>query len=253
MQIVVLGDSIAQGLGVAGSSYADKIALELSAVWPDIQLTNFAASAAQLTSSQALLPQIVMMQPDVVVIAHGITEAIVRPTPAALRLVPRRWRTIGWLDPRPYFSRRLWKRLYHKTESAVRWRVKVFLIKKYGTYTFTSADEFEKTLSETIEVLLQQTTAQIILLTHNGIDERFYPHSLSSLNQYKQRMIQVAKETLPTQRVHICDVSGLLTQWTDFFADHFHPNATGHIKIADALKQIILSNSPVIAVANQSY
>lgn len=241
MRIILLGDSIAAGLGVVGCSYADGLAAKLQPIHPDTQVTNLAATAAQLSSSLTRINDIVSMQPDMVIIAHGITEAIVRPTPSALRLVPRRWRQIGWLDPRPYFSRRLWKRIYHQTESAVRWRVKVHLIKKYGGHTLTSRDEFEQMLSETVETLLNQTSAQVIVLTHNGIDERFYPGSLSSLDHYQRCIEGVVTKAHLSERVHLCDVSCLLNKWSDFFADHFHPNALGHAKIADAICHVILA------------
>lgn len=242
MHIVILGDSIAQGLGVAGRSYGDILAVELGGARERSQVTNLATSAAMISYSMTLLPDVIALRPEVVIIAHGITEAIVRPTPAALRFVPRRWRQPGWLDPRPYFSRRFWKGLYHRTESAVRWRIKVQLIKRCGAYTSMSTEEFERMLTETVETLLHRTMAHIILLTHNGVDERFYPGSLSSLNQYQHITEQVAADS-QAERVQICDVSHSLDEWSDFFADHFHPNSTGHTKIAQAICEILQTHA----------
>ena len=242
MNIVLLGDSIAEGLGVAGCSYADGIAANLRATQQEVQITNLAGSANQITSSQALLAKIVSMRPDIVIIAHGITEAIIRPVPSAMKFVPARWRQIGWLDPRPYFSRRWWKRIYHKIESSLRWRIKVYLIKKYGGCTLTAREEFERLMFETVERLLQQTPANIILLTHNGIDERYYPGSLTSLNHYKHSIERVVLGNR-TPRVQFCDISDLLEEWSDFFDDHFHPNARGHSKIAKAICTLLPGNT----------
>ena len=242
MNIVLLGDSIAEGLGVTGCSYADGIAANLRATQQEVQITNLAGSANQITSSQALLAKIVSMGPDIVIIAHGITEAIVRPVPSAMKFVPDRWRQIGWLDPRPYFSRRWWKRIYHKTESSLRWRIKVYLIRRYGGCTLMEMEEFERLMFETVAVLLQQTPANIILLTHNGIDEHFYPGSLTSLNHYKHSIERIVLDS-QTPRVQLCDISDLLEEWSDFFDDHFHPNARGHSKIAKAICTLLQGNT----------
>lgn len=239
MQIVLLGDSIAAGLGVAGCSYADKIEEILNVVPPTTRVISLAGTANQLSFSVTRLGEIIALQPEYVIIAHGITEAIVRPTPRALRHVPARWRQIGWLDPRPYFSRRLWKSIYHRTESALRWRVKVYLIKKYGGATLTSTEDFELLLTKAVTSLLAQTSATVILLTHSGIDDRFYPGSLVSLNSYRDSIVRVAAN-LAAERVQFCDVSELLNEWDDFFADHFHPNASGHRKIAEVLSDKVL-------------
>lgn len=230
MRIIVLGDSIAQGLGVKGQAYADLLGN---------QIINLAQSAAQIDYSYSLLPEIAALQPDIVIIAHGITEAIVRPTPAALKLIPKRWRKIGWLDPRPYFSRRFHKRCYQQSESALRWRVKVLLIRCFGGQTLGLPDDFECSLFTMTEALLRQTQAHVILLTHTGIDERFYPKSAASLERYLLCAKSAASRASSPARVSFCNVSGRLDRWSDYFADHFHPNAVGHEKIAKAIRGII--------------
>lgn len=170
-----------------------------------------------------------------VVIAHGISEAIVRPIPAALRFAPTRWRQKGWMDPRPYFSRRKLKRWAQETESALRWRYKVLLMKKFGGYTWTSPLEFEQSMKGFIDCVRDATAARVILLTHCGIDDTFFPGSSHSLSCYQQVLSRLACQMSQSGRVYLCDVSQSLCRWEDFFADHFHPNARGHAKIADAL------------------
>ena len=233
LKIIVLGDSIAAGLGVKNQCYADLLRTNLERSGRQTALINLACTAFQITDSQKLLPQVAAENPNFVIIAHGITEAIIRPVPAAMRYVPRRWRTIGWLDPRPYYSRRLTKRLVQRIESAARWRLKAHLIRRFGGETLLALSDFERQLADTLEWLLQKTSAQIILVTHNGIDERFYPGSKTSLDDYGQ----CVKKSGICPRIGVCDVSQTLTQWSDYFADHFHPNAAGHTKIAKALQQ----------------
>ncbi len=233
LKIVVLGDSIAAGLGVQDQCYADLLRLRLERPGRQVKMLNLAYTAFQITDSQKLLPKVAAENPDIVIIAHGITEAIIRPVPSAMRYVPNRWRPIGWLDPRPYYSRRLGKCLVQRVESALRWRLKVQLIQRCGGETLLPLVDFERQLSETGEWLLERTSARVVLMTHNGIDERFYPRSLAKLNEYRQ----CVHRSFQSDRIAVCDVFQRLTEWSDYFADHFHPNAAGHAKIAETLHQ----------------
>ena len=252
IRIVILGDSIAAGLGVKGACYGDLISEVFIRAGKSVELRNLAHTGFQISDSLLLLPEVKTFAPDFVIIAHGITEAIIRPVPSSMRFIPGRWRQLGWLDPRPFFSRRLWKRIYHQTESSLRWRIKVHLIKTYGGFTLTSADEFQHILSETVEMLLQQTSANIILLTQTGVDERFYPGSLSSLNLYRQCMENIVSGSR-TEKVRLCNVTHLLREWSDYFEDHFHPNVAGHAKIAEAIYAILptkTTESMIITCSN---
>src|SRR4051812_26113120 len=89
MNVVVVGGSIAQGLGVKGNSYADQLAnLHQGKSGERFVVTNFARSAMQIDEARDYLDAIVELSPRVVVLSHGISEALVRPTPAAIRFVP---------------------------------------------------------------------------------------------------------------------------------------------------------------------
>lgn len=243
MKIIVIGDSIAKGLGVQGKSYGDQLAAALrNRLNQDVALINMAGSAMQISGSRMLLPEIVSHNPDLIVLAHGITEAIVRPLPESLRYVPARWRKAGWLDPRPYFSRRITRRWLQKLESALRWRVKVLLLHLFGGATWKSRSEFEAQMADFVRTILSATTAKVILLTHCGIDERFFPWSSDSLEVYKEVILSLPSKLQAWERVGVCDITQTCSRWDDFFDDHFHPNASGHEKIAAELLRYLLDH-----------
>jgi hypothetical protein len=171
-RLAVIGDAAAEGLSVKGNSYSDLLRAQLEENGSQTTLLNLAYTGYQASDSSKLLQEVVAFDPSIIIIAHGITEALIRPKQEAMRLIPSRWRQVGWLDPRPYFSRRLWKSVYHRSESGIGWRVKVYLIKKYGGCTLTSVEDFEQMLANIVSTLLQETKATIILLTYNGTDER---------------------------------------------------------------------------------
>lgn len=225
MKIVLAGDSIAAGLGVKDRSYGDLLAKELQA-----EFTNFAESAKPVKETFENLSLIIDLDPDYVILAHGITEAIVRPRQDSLKYLPKRWRKPGWMDPVPYFSRRLVKRFLQKCESAVRWRIKNLFISFFGSVTFMSEQEYRACLERTVQTIKEQTSSKIILLSHSGIDERFYPGSHESLETFKR-----ITKSLEDDRTVFINVSDKLEKWGDYFADHFHPNASGHAKIGEEL------------------
>ena len=240
MKIAVVGDSIAEGLGVKGRCYAELLCRALAKDGrPSADLLNLAYTAFQVSDSKLLLPKIINFDPDTVIVAHGVSEAIIRPRPSALRLVPPRWRQKGWLDPRPYYSRRPLKKLYQWTESQIRWRLKVALIKAFGGETWTTADAFEEQLWDFAQNVLDATRADVVLLTQCGVDDNFFPGSNASLQRYQSRVERIASRLPGEDRTAVCDVSSRLSRWADFFADHFHPNVSGHEKIARALKETI--------------
>lgn len=131
MVIVFCGDSITAGLGVTNESYPVVVGRWLTQRFGDdqVHIVNASGTAHQLKDSLRDIQKIIDMMPDVVIIAHGPTEAVVRPRSELLKYVPPRWRRPGWLDPRPYYSRRYWKRLVQRIESGSRWRLKVALIR----------------------------------------------------------------------------------------------------------------------------
>ncbi|HEX8323387.1 MAG TPA: GDSL-type esterase/lipase family protein [Tepidisphaeraceae bacterium] len=229
LKVVVLGGSIAEGLGVAGVAYSDL----LRDMGHDV--ANLAHTANQVSDSIRLLPSVLSIDPNVVVIAHGISEAIVRPGERAMRFVPRRWRTKGWLDPRPYFSRRPVHQIYQRIESALRWRYKSFLIRVIDRQVWTSELLYAEQLRDFIDVLLAASHTRVVLLTYPGIDEQYFPNSTESLERYRLRTHAVATEYVAGGRVSVCDLSGCLTLPDDFFADGFHPNHQGHRKIAETI------------------
>ena len=242
LKIAVFGDSIAEGLGVKGASYGDLLCEDLTATGRPASLLNFAHTGFQVSDSLKLAEKMITWNPNIIVISHGITEALIRPKLNAMRFVPKRWRQKGWLDPRPYFSRKPVKRLYQKLESALRWRWKVVLIKAMGGETWMPQKDYEENLLRLLEVALNKTSADIILLTSPALDEKFFPGSPHSLQSYRDGLYQTVSLLPATKRVLVCDITTDLKQWNDFFDDHFHPNADGHKKIAKKLSVILMQH-----------
>ncbi|WP_020618763.1 SGNH/GDSL hydrolase family protein [Paenibacillus daejeonensis] len=220
MKIIILGDSIAAGLGVQGKSYADLLGDMGHSVF------NFSKSAMQINESLEVLKTKTIDNIDLVIIAHGITEAIIRPKQAYLKYLPSRWRRAGWMDPRPYYSKRWHKKWIQKVESAIRWRIKNFLIVLYGGRSYQTRNDFYDHYKQLINLIMEGSQANILVLSHCGIDEHFYPGSAESLNSFYDET-----KVLSNSRIYNLDLTQVCNKWEDFLEDHFHPNSSGHKKI----------------------
>lgn len=220
-RVAVFGDSIAEGLGARGRPFPILVADDLNA-----ELVDLSETARQVTDSLRLIEK--ARGCEIVVIAHGATEALWRPTDAALRLVPARWRRPGWLDPRPYFSSRRPRRLGQRAESALRWRLKLVLMRVFGSVQWLPAAEYEQTLTELVECLHD---SRVVVLSTLAVDDRFFPGSAAELERYSR----INRETALAAGALFVDVSGACRRWSDYLADHFHPDAEGHRRIATML------------------
>jgi len=228
MRIALFGDSITEGLGVRNSRYGQRVADALGAELIDYSTSGW--TIAQSLEEFRVRPADV----DWAVIAHGFTEPIIRPRLDGVP-VPQRWRQLGWMDPRPYYSSRLRRRILERIESAVRWRVKNFLIRTRGSYQFMSPEEYERSLIEFLAVL-RARGAQVIVLGPTPIDDRYFPNATSEMQKYAEIDRLAAGDSF-------LSVADSLQVWRDFFADHYHPNHSGHAKIAWQILERIRSTT----------
>lgn len=251
MLIVFLGDSITEGLGVmrSKSSFANLLQMKLkSSCSQPVEIINFGASAMQINESRKKYEKKILdLEPDIIVFAHGNTESVVREKKKYLRFLPKRWRRPGWMDPRPYYSTRTYRRWLEKLESGIRWRVKVTLINIFGGEQWMSLTEFRQQITDFVMTNLNHSAkTKIIFLTPGDIEEKYFPGSPESMKKYSQVMKDIYEHTKSSNRVFMCDSSQCLHQWNDYFYDRFHPNEAGHDKIAEALLDTIIEHSLLI-------
>lgn len=219
-RLLIFGDSIASGLGVKERRYSRILASSLN-----LELIDLSHTGATILDSVALVSKCTPSA-DVALIAHGITEPIFRPNQKALLIFPKRWRKRGWMDPRPYYSRRRTRRLLEKIESGTRWRVKVAIIKLGLKHQLVEKRTYVDGVLQ-LGVNLQKSGTVPIVLGPPSIDDRYFPGSAFAQKEYRT--------ALEAAGITVIDVASHLSRWQDYFDDHFHPNEKGHSKIARAL------------------
>ncbi|WP_169747748.1 SGNH/GDSL hydrolase family protein [Demequina subtropica] len=223
--LMLFGDSIANGLGVREGRYGAQLAERLGC-----ELVDLSWTARQAPESLSLLRESDAV-PTYAVIAHGVTEAIVRPTRRSLRIVPGRWRRPGWMDPRPYYSRRRRRRALERAESELRWRVKNLLIRLDGGVQFTPLDEYVDAVRGLVDELHARGAA-VVVLGPPELEGRYFPGSIEEQRRYAAAARAVVEE----QGATWVPLAGRMDLWEHFFHDRFHPNLDGHTRIADLVE-----------------
>jgi lysophospholipase L1-like esterase len=223
---VVFGDSIAAGLGARGQSFGSLVAADLGATLTDHSLSATMVSRSVVVAADG-------PEADLGIVMHGISEALPRVKANQLARLPRRWRGAGRLDPRPYFSARGHKRLLQHAESAARWRAKVVLMSLAGTEQWIALPDYRRELGALLDQL--EGCRQVLVLGPTPIEDRYFPGASRALRDYAQAGQEAAAEH---GRVFVA-LDDVLDQWDDFLADHFHPTAGGHRKIADHVIEVI--------------
>jgi hypothetical protein len=241
MKLTIFGGSTAAGLGVTDRSFAARIADELQ-----LDFLNLAGSSAQITDSLELVDRAAGSR--VVLVMHGSGEALVRPTERSLRAMPKRWRRRGWMDPRAYYSRRLHKRLPQRIESAIRWRIKVFLIRRTGGENILQLDEYCTATRALAERLQALGVEQIVFVGSAALDPRYFPLSTEQIAMYDEATERIAREygAVFANVIDACD------RWDDYFLDHLHPNESGHAKLAAAILAQMRTTSSALARSAES-
>lgn len=229
--LAIFGDSIAAGLGVRGPTYGQQVADTL-----ELGLADFSGTALMVPESVEIAAQ-TSLEPRISLLAHGITEGIIRPAEELLRHMPRRWRRLGWMDPRPYYSSKLHRRIPQQLESALRWRVRVALISTGKTYRLVPPDVYGEQLGLLAE-LLAGRGSRVVILGPPALDGRFFPGSPQSLTDYES-----VSRAIAADRHLFVPLWDVCERWSDYAHDHFHPNDSGHKRIADAVVGAIFQSA----------
>jgi lysophospholipase L1-like esterase len=221
-RVVAFGDSITMGLGARGRPYPVVVAERLG-----VPPRNLSGTAMMVDVSAAAAGE---CQPgDLVLIMQGITEAIPRIPAGRLRRLPRRWAGLGHMDPRPYYSTRARRRVFELVESDIRWRVKSALLRRGGA-PLMSPEAYEHNLAGLVGAALS-VTPNVVVIVGAQISDRYFPGAAPAIDAYSQLSRTVADRS----GVMCVDISRSLRRWDDYLADHFHPSAGGHAKIAETV------------------
>jgi lysophospholipase L1-like esterase len=137
------------------------------------------------------------------------------------------------MDPRPFFSPKLCRRLSERFESAVRWRLKILICILRGPDYLLTKDEYAEAIEHLVDEIRRcSPTAKVLLLTPGHIDERFFRGVRSQAFAYATAARSIDVDLA-------LSLQSFLRVWDDYLLDHFHPNQSGHDRIALGLAGVI--------------
>jgi len=228
------GDSNINGMGARGRSFREQLTRDAAA--RGTSTVDLSAPGRTLTQTIPLLPS-PDGTPEVWVLQHGLTDVMLRPDPAVVdRLpLPRRYRRPGWLDPRPWYSSALSRRLWQRLENQARWRLKLVLLRRHP-FAYADPAEFSREQRDFVAHLLQvRSASRVYVLELHPTAERYFPGTAARYTEVNAGLDALAEE-FPAVRV--VRYAGALDLTADYLLDGLHLSQSGQAKIYDRLQPL---------------
>lgn len=244
-KIVIIGDSISQGLGSKHYNYCEELKdfiVKHSNV--SIEIKNLAITGKTIFFANEISEQVKEENPDLILLFLGSVDGLIRPKEKGWiwKFLPKRYKLNGMLDPRPFYSHSFLKRICEHVDSWVRWHLKIILMKICGTYSWVELEEFE---TEYRKFLTSFADRKILMVSPVYVDERFFPNSNDNLKRYVECIKKLSKE----YNQYYIDLISIQKnmKWEDIYNyDHFHPSKKGYTWYAklfsDEIIKIINTN-----------
>lgn len=239
-KIILLGDSITQGLGSKKINFTQALQDRLGSSY---SVENMALTGTTILYAKQILDKIIAKKPDYVVILYGNVDAQIRPNRKGTIFphIPGRFQKNGMLTPRPFYSHSILKKIGQKIDNSLR-RFFSFLIYKFdGAEQWVGKELFQETYGFVCRQLLMRE-CQVVACSTVFIDDAVFP---GSLKQYKIFNSEISAIAVKYHCMFVDLYSPLEkgvkeSGWEAYYNyDHFHPKEGGYKLISDILAQQI--------------
>lgn len=240
-RVVLLGDSITQGLGSKKINFTEELQHILG---ENYFVENRALTGTTVHYAEKILPEIIKIKPEFVIIVYGNVDAQIRPNRNGyiFKHIPKRFQKNGMLMPRPFYSHRRNKRVGQKIENVMRHLCSSLIYAIDGSEQWVNIEEFSNIYSRIVQDLWS-AGIKVIACSTVFIDEKVFPGSLA---QYEAFNAQIKKTVLYEKGEYI-DLFFLLKTavekegWNKIYCyDHFHPNEGGYKIIASKIAEKVV-------------
>ncbi len=239
-KVILLGDSITQGLGSKKINFTDELQMKLG---DDYEVVNLAKTGTMIDYGLKQAESNDFSEASVCVIVYGNVDAQIRPNThgRVFKLIPLRFQKPGMLMPRPFYSKALTKRLGQLLDNKARLILSWLIRLIDGTEQWKSVDDFSRDYVELVDFLVAKNI-RAICCSCVYIDERLFPECREQYALFNSKIEKIAR----SRGADFVDLFNLLEQhvedegWDAIYnRDHFHPNAGGYQLMANEIAQSI--------------
>ena len=240
-RIVLLGDSITQGLGSQKVNFTS----ELEALRPDDEIINMALTGTTIKYACDHVKDILAAKPDMVIILYGNVDAQIRPSRSGkiFRLLPSRFahKDGSMLLPRPFYSKTFIKRFAQHIENFMRSFFRNLIYAVDGKEQWVDVDKFNNLYTWFCDELSKHNI-DIICCSTVYLDDDKFPGSNKEYIIFNSVIERISQGN----NKHFLDIYNPLKKlvykygWGNVYNyDHFHPKGYGYKYIAKWINEKI--------------
>lgn len=234
-KIIVLGDSISEGIGSKKVNYTDILKSKIN----EIEIKNLALTGTTIKYGLDLIEQIVKFNPKYVIIFYGNVDAMPRVNINSklnlYRFLPKRYKQNGMLNPRALFTSKKPNVYLQKVDSIMRTNLNKILIKIQGYYQWVDIQEFEVLYDLLINKIISSCyDTKIITISTVPMEDRLFPFANIEYKKYNY-VIKKLSDKYNLQYIDLFNKLKDVNKDKIFLADKFHPNEQGYYVIAEQI------------------
>ena len=234
MKIVLLGDSITQGLGSKKINFTG----ELQALRCVDTIINMAMTGTTIEYAYEHLNEVINEKPDIVIILYGNVDAQIRPNRNGriFKLLPPRFahKDGSMLLPRPFYSKNWYKNKGQHIENIMRTVFREVIYVVDGKEQWLYLKKFGKLYTD-VCTILKNNNIKVICCSTVYIDEELFCGSNEEYKKYNQCIYKISLNCEFSYLDLYNNLKKLVEEygWYKIYNyDHFHPKGFGYKKMA---------------------
>lgn len=244
MKVILLGDSITQGLGSKAVNFVDELEKRLN---DGDKVLNWALTGTTIDYVETILGDIEAESPDCAVILYGNVDAQIKPsrTGKVFKRLPKRFRgpNGAMIMPRPFYSHTWYKNILQHMENVLRTVFRKLVYAVDGSEQWMPLDRFKDEMGSVCGKMTG-SGIRVIICSTVYIDDELFPGSDGEYQKYNDHMRRYASQ----QGLTYVDLYGALKDavesggWSAYYNhDHFHPNGCGYLIMAEKIAEAVRS------------
>lgn len=240
-KVILLGDSITQGLGSKKINFTEELRMRLGESW---EVVNLAETGTMIDYGLKQAESSEFNDASVCVVVYGNVDAQIRPNTHGrmFKRIPARYQEPGMLMPRPFYSKELGKRFGQLLDNGTRLLLSSMIKLVDGTEQWNPIGEFGSDYAALVDGLSVKGI-RTVCCSCVYIDNRLFPKCKEQYIAFNTEIERIAH----SRGAEYVDLFNLLARsveeegWDAVYnKDHFHPNAGGYQIIANEISQSIV-------------